>query len=152
MTRPAVPQAYFGARDAQPMGSYMDGAKQLVEDLFGKINTKDMPAFAQAAIEQTARIRAIAATLFSTPEGEELLEALCDVTLRRPTFITQSGMPPDQVLALGQFREGMGATVFLLLAWIAEGRGEQQPQREGTTHAKSTRERKPKPATARKRK
>lgn len=142
----------FGARDAQPLESYMGGAKKLVEDLFGKINTGDMPAFAQASIEQTERLRAIAARIFGTAEGEELLEALCDITLRRPTFITQSGMPPDQVLALGQFREGMGAMVFILLAWIAEGRGEQQPQREGTTHAKSTRERKPKPAPARKRK
>lgn len=142
----------FGARDAQPLDSFSGGAKQLVEDLFGKINKGDMPVFAQAAVEQTERIRAIAARKFGDAEGEELLEALCDITLRRPTFITQSGMPPDQVLALGQFREGMGAMVFILLAWIAEGRGEQQPQREGTTHAKSTRKRKSAPQPARKRK
>lgn len=142
----------FGPRDAQPLDSFSGGAKQLAEDLFGKVNKGDMPAFAQAAIEQTERVRAIAARKFGDDEGEELLEALCDITLRRPTFITQSGMPSEQVLALGQFREGMSAMVFILLAWIAEGRGEQQPQREGTTHAKSTRERKPKPAPARKRK
>lgn len=139
MTGPAIPANYFGARDAQPLGGYMDGAKQLVEDLFGKISTKDLPTFAQAAIEQTKEVRAIAARKFGDAEGEMLLEALCDITLRRPTFITQSGMPSDQVLALGQFREGMSAMVFILLAWIAEGRGEQQPQREGANHARSTR-------------
>lgn len=128
----------FGARDAQPIGGYLTDARSMLEGLFGPDSNKDLPLFAQAAIEQTARIRAIAARKFGDAEGEELLEALCDATLRRPTFITQMGMPADQVLAMGQFREGMGATVFLLLAWIAEGRQEQAPQREGN-HARSIR-------------
>jgi hypothetical protein len=128
----------FGARDAQPIGNYFSDAKSMLEGLFGSASNKDLPLFAQAAIEQTARIRAIAARLFGSADGEELLEALCDATLRRPTFITQMGMPADQVLAMGQFREGMGATVFLLLTWIAEGRQEQAPQREGN-HARSIR-------------
>jgi hypothetical protein len=149
----AIGQNRFGARDAQPLDNYVGSAKDVLQGLFGDNGVKDMPPFAQAAIEQNDRIRAIAARKFGDAEGEELLEALCDATLRRPVFITQMNMPPDQVLALGQFREGMGATVFLLLAWIAEGRSEQPPQREGS-HAKSTRaKRKPaaKPKRQRKR-
>ncbi len=134
----AVSPSRFGARDAQPLDSYLAGAGQLVEDLFGKSNPNDLPPMARAAIEQTQRVRVLAARLFGTPDGEELLEALCDATVRRPTFLTQAGMPADQVLALGSFREGQAATVFLLLAWIAEGRSEQPPQREGN-HAPSIR-------------
>lgn len=140
----AMAPSRFGARDAQPLDNYFGSARDVLQGLFGDNGNKDLPPFAQAAIEQTARIRAIAARKFGDAEGEELLEALCDATLRRPTFITQMNMPPDQVLAIGQFREGMGAAVFLLLAWIAEGRSEQPPQREGS-HAKSVR---PKRSTA----
>lgn len=132
----------FGARDAQPLGDFAGNAKDVLEGLFGPSSRKDLPPFAQAAIEANERIRAIAARKFGDAEGEELLEALCDATLRRPTFITQLGLPADQVLSVGQFREGMGATVFLLLAWMAEGRSEQPPQREGN-HAPSIRQRKP---------
>lgn len=128
----------FGARDAQPLDSFMGSAKDVLEGLFGKADPNDIPPMARAAIEQSSRVRAIAARLFGTPDGEELLEALCDATVRRPAFLTQAGMPADQVLALGSFREGQAATVFLLLAWIAEGRSEQPPQREGN-HAPSIR-------------
>lgn len=153
----AISQNRFGARDAQPLDGFMGGAKSIIEDLFGKSDPNDLPPMARAAIEQTQRVREIAARLFGTPDGEELLEALCDATVRRPTFLTQAGMPADQVLALGSFREGQAATVFLLLAWIAEGRSEQPPQREGN-HAPSTRPKrqrvaksavKPKPARKR---
>lgn len=128
----------FGNRDAQPLGGFFEQGQSALADLIKQTRANELPAMAQAQVEQTKRIREIAARKFGDAEGEELLEALCDATLRRPTFITQSGMPSDQVLALGQFREGMGATVFLLLGWIAEGRNEQPPQREGH-HAKSTR-------------
>lgn len=150
----AVGQNRFGARDAQPLGNYFADAKGILEGLFGPKAENDMPVFARAAIEQSQRLREIAARKFGDPDGEELLEALCDATLRRPTFLTQMGMPADQVLAMGQFREGMGATVFLLLAWIAEGRREQPPQREGN-HARSLRpkrEPRAKPVKPRKRK
>lgn len=152
----AINQSRFNARDAQPVDNFMGSAKDILHGLFGDADKKDLPAFAQAAIENTTRIREIAARKFGDADGEELLEALCDVTLRRPMFITQAGMPTDQVLALGQFREGMSAMVFLLLAWIAEGRSEQPPQREGS-HERSIRPkraRKPdaKPAAKRPRK
>lgn len=134
----AINQNRFGARDAQPLDSFMGSAKDILAGMFGETSAKDLPPLARAAIEQTQRVREIAARLFGTPDGEELLEALCDATVRRPTFLTQAGMPADQVLALGSFREGQAATVFLLLAWIAEGRSEQPPQREGN-HAPSIR-------------
>ncbi|WP_398468536.1 hypothetical protein [Tardiphaga sp.] len=148
----AISSSRFGTRDAQPVDDFIGGAKDILKGLFGDADSKDLPVFAQAAIENTKRVREIAARKFGDAEGEELLEALCDAVLRRPTFITQLGMPPDQVLAQGQFREGMSATVFLLLAWIAEGRNEQPPQREGN-HERSTRpKRARKPAAKRPRK
>ncbi|KIZ47390.1 MULTISPECIES: hypothetical protein [Rhodopseudomonas] len=149
MSGPAVNPAHFGPRQAQPLDGLSLDAKSILEGLFDAPNAKDMPAFARAAIEQNERIRNLAARLLGEGDGEELMEALCDVTLRRATFITQMGMPSDQVLAMGQFREGMAATVYLLLAWIAEGRSEQQPNREGTidvSRAKRRRQSKPQPA------
>ena len=135
---PVVSSARFGARDAQPLDTFKGDARDILKGL-EKTKFGEMPALAKAQVEQTERIYAIAARKFGDKEGEELLEALCDATLRRPIFLTQMGLPSEQVLALGQFREGMGATVFLLLAWIAQARNEQQPQREGTTHAPSRR-------------
>jgi hypothetical protein len=61
-----------------------------------------------ASIEASERIRALAARKFGDADGEELLEALCDATLRRPTFITQMGVDPMQALMFGAFREGHG--------------------------------------------
>lgn len=133
----------FGARDAQPLAGYSADARSILDGLFGKSDPADLPPAARIAIEQSQRIRDIAARKFGDADGEALLEALCDATLRRPFFITQLGLPPDQVLAQGQFREGMAATVYLLLAWIAEGRNEEPPQREGPIHAPSIRPKKP---------
>ena len=141
---PVVGPASFGPRQAQPLDHLMGDARSAVEGLFGKTATDELPPFARAAIENTARVRGLAARLFAGAEGEELLEALCDAVIRRPMFITQMGLPPDQVLAMGQFREGMSASIFLLLTWIAEGRSEQPPQREGgTTNASVRKRRKP---------
>lgn len=141
MSGPAISPARFGPRNAQPLDGISFDAKSILEGLFDAPTAKNMPPFARAAIEQNERIRGIAARKFGDVEGEELLEALCDVTLRRSTFITQMGMPSDQVLAMGQFREGMAATVYLLLAWIAEGRSEQQPTREGTINVNTPKRR-----------
>jgi hypothetical protein len=136
---PLVSPPRFGPRQAQPLDNLMGDAKDILEGLFAaKPDTKDLPPAARIAIETTQRIRAIAARKFADAEGEELLEALCDATMRRPVFITQLGLPSDQVLSLGQFREGTAAGIYLLLAWIAEGRSEQPPQREGATHVTSS--------------
>lgn len=139
MSAPALNPARFGPRDAQPLDGFIADAKSIVEGLFGQAKEKDLPPFAQAAIEEQERIRAIAARLFGSRDGEDLLEALCDACLRRPVFVTQIGVDPMQALAYGAFREGQAAAVYLLLAWIAEGRSEQAPNREGTSHARSTR-------------
>ncbi|MGY3392940.1 hypothetical protein ACVWW6_005531 [Bradyrhizobium sp. USDA 3311] len=149
----AINQNRFGTRDAQPLGSFLGDAKDVLEGLFGTSDKKDLPALAQAQIEATQRVRAIAARLFGTPEGEELLEALCDATLRRPFTLPPVAAGAEQRLAYADQREGQAQTIYMLLAWIAEGRSEQQPQREGS-HAKSIRakrERKPNAKPVRKR-
>lgn len=147
----AINQNRFGTRDAQPLGNYFGDAKSVLEGLFGKSSEKDLPIAAQAQIEATQRIRAIAARLFGGAEGEELLEALCDATLRRPFTLPPQGFTAEQRLSYADQREGQAQTTFMLLAWIAEGRGEQQPQREGP-HARSTRpKRQPAAKPARKR-
>jgi hypothetical protein len=130
MTQPAVNPARFGPRQAQPLEGLAADARDVLAGLFAKADPADLPPLARAAIEANERIRGIAARKFGDAEGRELLEALCDATLRRPTFVTQLGIDPMQALVFGAFREGQAATVFLLLAWIAEGRGEQQPTRE----------------------
>jgi enoyl-CoA hydratase/carnithine racemase len=151
----AINHNRFGARDAQPLGSIMGDAKSILDGLFGPSDKKDLPALAQAQIEATQRVREIAARIFATPDGEELLEALCDAALRRPFTLPPTAATADQRLAYADQREGQAQVVYMLLAWIAEGRSEQPPQREGS-HAKSIRpqrERKPvvKPASKRKR-
>jgi len=149
----AVNPNRFGTRDAQPMGSFLGDAKSVLEGLFGPSDKKDLPALAQAQIEATQRVRSIAARIFGAPEGEELLEALCDAALRRPFTLPPTAATADQRLAYADQREGQAQIVFMLLAWIAEGRSEQPPQREGS-HARSIRpkrEGKPKPARKRKR-
>jgi hypothetical protein len=133
--KPAVSEARFGARDAQPLDQLVGDARDVLEGLFGKVDTKDLPMAARIAQERLARIRSIAARLFSGPDGTELLEALCDATVRRPITLGPYGKTADEVAMYAKQREGQNETVFLLLAWIAEGRSEQPPQREGQTHA-----------------
>lgn len=140
----------FGTRDAQPLGSFLGDAKSVLEGLFGPSDKQDLPAMAQAQIEATQHIRAIAARKFGDADGEELLEALCDAALRRPFTLPPIAATAEQRLAYADQREGQAQVVFMLLAWIAEGRSEQPPQREGS-HARSIRP-KPEGKPARKRK
>jgi hypothetical protein len=134
----AINQNRFGTRDAQPLGQYFGDARSVLEGLFGPSSEKDLPAMAQAQIEATKRIRAIAARKFGDADGEELLEALCDAALRRPFTLPPHSASAEQRLAYADQREGQAQVVFMLLAWIAEGRSEQPPQREGS-HARSIR-------------
>jgi hypothetical protein len=146
MAGPAVNPAVFSARQAQPLEQMMGDAKSAIEDLFGKTDPKDLPAWARAAVENKERIRGLAARLFApNTEGEELLEALCDVVMRRPFVAPALGVPADQAARYADQREGQAQTIFILLAWIAEGRSEQPPQREGESHAQNVRKRR-KPA------
>lgn len=134
----AINHNRFGARDAQPSENFLGDAKSILAGLFGPSDKKDLPALAQAQIEATERIRAIAARKFGDADGEELLEALCDAALRRPFTLPPTVASADQRLAYADQREGQAQVVYMLLAWIAEGRSEQPPQREGN-HAKSIR-------------
>ena len=134
----AINQNRFGTRDAQPLGNFLGDAKSVLEGLFGPTDNKDLPAMAQAQIEATKRVREIAARKFGDADGEELLEALCDAALRRPFTLPPQAFSAEQRLAYADQREGQAQMIFMLLAWIAEGRSEQPPQREGS-HAKSIR-------------
>jgi hypothetical protein len=134
MTGPMVNPARFGPRQAQPLDGFMADAKDVLQGLFDKPDTADLPAPARIAIESQQHIRAIAARKFADAEGEELLEALCDAVLRKPFCLPAHAGSAEQRLAYADQREGQAHTIYLLLAWIAEGRSEQQPQREGATN------------------
>lgn len=73
------------------------------------------------------RIAAAAAKIFTSPEGELVLETILDKTLRRSSFFAMLGIDPMQVAMFGAFREGQNALVTEILRLIAEGRGEPQP-------------------------
>lgn len=68
------------------------------------------------------------AGFMATPGGRKALEALFDTTLRRTVFFTTLGVPSDQVLAFGAFREGQNALAHEIARQIAIGQGEVQPQ------------------------
>lgn len=149
MTGPVVNPARFGGRQAQPLDDLVADAKDVLAGLFDKPETKDLPPFAQAAIAAQAQVRGAAARMFEG-EGEALLEHLCDVALRRPVFVTQLGIDPQQALLYGAFREGQAAMIYYLLQLIAEGRSEQAPSREASHETKSSRRRiRPTPAAKR---
>lgn len=143
---PAIP-ASFGARQAQPLDGLSADARGVLEGLFGKPDPADIPALAQAAIDAQARIRGIAARLFGSAEGEELLEFLCDHAMRRPFLIVQPNVSAEFATLYAAKREGQAEMIYFLLALIAEGRSEQAPSREGQNHA-ATSKRRPRRARA----
>jgi hypothetical protein len=81
------------------------------------------------------RISSAAARIFSTPEGELVLDAILDKTLRRTCYFAMLGIDPGQVAMFGAFREGQNALVTEILRLIAEGRGEPQPPQRGVQDA-----------------
>lgn len=135
MTGPAVSPARFGARNAQPLENLTTDARSILDGLFAKPDPKDLPMEARIEQERLARVKAIAARKFGDAEGLELLEALCDGTVRRPVTLGPYGKSVEEVALYAKQREGQNETIFMLLAWIAEGRSEQPPQREGRIHA-----------------
>ena len=122
----------FGPREAMPLDQFINEAGSIIDELFPKTGDSDEFArLVKVQTEEIRRVRAAAARIFDTEDGRLVLEALCDSTLRRPTFITHVNMPADRGYAFGCFREGMNAAVFAILRAIAEGRDEPPPQREG---------------------
>ena len=129
--RPAVSPARFGAREAQPLDRIMGDARSVMEGLFDTSSRDNLPIEARIEQKRLERVRAIAARKFGDAEGAELLEALCDVTVRRPVMMVLPGVKLEDAALYASKREGQNDTIYLLLAWIAAGRSEQPPQREG---------------------
>lgn len=130
MSEPAIRS--FTPHGAQPIESMIADAKGVLEGLFAKpLDTKDLPAHARAQIEASQRVKATAARFFSTAEGREFFEALCDATVRRPVVLVAPQMNADAALLYAAKREGQNEAVYMLLAMIAEGLGQQPIAREG---------------------
>ncbi len=131
MTSPALAPAHFGPRNAQPLDQIIPGALDVLQGLFAPPDPKDMPPLARAAMEAQAEIKRIASEKFSDDAGRMLLEAICDATIRRPVMVVVRGLTIEQAALYAAKREGQNDTVYMLLAMIAGGRGEQPPAREG---------------------
>lgn len=130
--KPYVPPEY-SARTAMPIegaGGFVNQADQLLKDLFGG-DPEQLRAALKAQQDVNQGIKEACARVAATPDGQAMLEWLCDATLRRPTFLALVDLDPMRCFAHGVFREGQNAVVFLLLKAIAEGRQEPPPQREG---------------------
>lgn len=85
--------------------------------------------------EQIARAEKLAhvwATFYGSEDGRLAIEHLIEITLGRPTFIAQLGLPMDAAYGHGCQREGQNAIVFTVLKMIAEGRKERAPERTET--------------------
>lgn len=147
MNAPIVSPARFGPRQAQPVDSFLGDAKSVLEGLFAKVDPKDLPPEARMAVETRERIATIAARKFGDAEGEELLEAICDEALRRPFTLPAHSATGKQRLAYADQREGQAQLAYWILALIAAGRSEQQPQRNGANNvSKRKRRTREKPA------
>lgn len=68
------------------------------------------------------------AKMLGDPDQLAALEALYDSTLRRATFFVQLGIPSDQVVQFGAFREGQNAVAHEIARQIAAGRGDPPPK------------------------
>jgi hypothetical protein len=78
---------------------------------------KDKLELQQAKDGADARVIAEAwARFYNSPDGRMALELLFDTTLRRTVFFVQLGLPPDQVVAFGAFREGQNALAHAIAA------------------------------------
>lgn len=129
---PFVPPT-FGPREAQPLDSMIPDARSIAKGLFEEVDPKDLPAGARLAIEKQKATQEAAARLFTNNADFRLvLEALCDVTVRRPQLVIMPGVTTEFAALYSAKREGQNELLYLLLAWIAEGRGEQSPRREPT--------------------
>lgn len=116
----------FGPREIMPADSFaaspwdalkIDDAKP---DEIGKAYHDMVVADRAAAVRAAER-------LIADPELRPLLEALTDITLRRPTVL---GYGPH-AMELAREREGANRIVWLIYQMIAEARGQMPPPREG---------------------
>lgn len=126
---PFVPPS-FGPRQAQPLERALPDARAIVRGLFAEVDPQDLPIAARLALEKQKATQQAAARLFADPDFRTVLESLCDVTVRRPVTVVTPGVSAEFAALYAAKREGQNEIVYLLLAWIAEGRGEAAPTRE----------------------
>ncbi len=124
--RPVIPDAAFGASQAQPLDAFMAHIEAIDLDA---LNTGLDGAQAMQAADARRRehVTALAARLLQ-PEFRPLVDALLDVSLRRPMLVPGLGR---ERLSFLERREGANILMWTLLCWAAEGRGERPPYREG---------------------
>lgn len=86
----------------------------------------------RAGASDRSRFDELAEAVFGSPAGQELLETLLDMTLRRPTMspIFASGQPitAEQLMPYTIYREGQNAMVLTLLHALARA-GQRAPER-----------------------
>ncbi|WP_054782860.1 hypothetical protein [Pseudovibrio denitrificans] len=70
------------------------------------------------------------ATVFSSEEGQLVLDELLNGTVRRIKFHTQLGIDPWQSHAYGCYREGQNSVVAMILKDLAEVGGGVAPEKE----------------------
>lgn len=126
-------EASFGPREAQPLsGVQAYAAAQGWEFFADKLNGPDVGARSASTVALEADAEQLgkdAAALFDTRQGRAVLEWLCDITVRRPSWFF--GLPRDQAELYMAMREGQNGLLVTLLKLIASGRDEKQPQRQG---------------------
>ncbi len=131
---PAVSPASFGPREAQPLDDILGNIGQVDDVLKGLFEAPDNEQY-EAMAQELNRVAAAYARFFASADGQVILEHLCDVTVRQPTFISAIGIDPMQAYADGCRREGTNALVYYIMKMIAMGRSQVPPQREGAANA-----------------
>lgn len=126
---PAVPPRLLTARDAQPVGSFMQQLEARLKNfnLFGDQPAEEAPE----PSEDELQVQRDAAAIFATDAGARLLEWLADRTVRTALVVDPLTVDPVRGWALAQRGEGRNDTFFLILSLIAAAREEPAPRRDG---------------------
>lgn len=82
------------------------------------------------AMEENAAICHAWAEFYRDEGGRKALETLFDSTLRRTTWYASLGLPVDQMVAYGAFREGQNAFAYAIARCIAKGMGDDLKAKE----------------------
>lgn len=108
----------FGPRQALPLDLVMAQSEDRPWDFLDRL--LDPRGGRAAELENSAtRIGPLVYRLALSREGREILEWLCDITVRRPHFI--AGMGIEQAALYGASREGQDGVVFALLKAARQG-------------------------------
>lgn len=111
-------QPIFGPREAVTLDGMMKSAGLEGWDMLEKL--LDPKGEMQGELENTAKsVAPLIYGLALSSEGREILEWLCDITVRRPTFI--HGMGIEQAALYAANREGQAGVIFTILKAIKTG-------------------------------